>query len=498
MDNSVLDVVVVGAGFAGIGMGIKLKRDGKRSFVVLERASQVGGTWRDNTYPGVGCDIPSHLYSYSFRLNPQWSLKYSGGKEIWDYLSLAVVEEQLSENIQLNTELLSSLWNEEESIWNLITSRGALKTRNLVLACGRLAEPRLPPVPGVTSFEGDWFHSARWRHDVSLQGKKVGIVGSGASAIQIIPEIVDEVSQLAVLQRSAPYVVPRNNEAYSQELKTLFQENNSLIQELRDSQFWGQEEIFTQRLNNSETREAAKATALEYLSRSVQDEVLRNTLTPDYEYGCKRVLLSDDYYPALTDPKVAVIPSALREISGNTVKTLDGTSVELDVLIFATGFLTLKQPYAERIFGRGGKQLSEYWANGMRAFGSTIVAGYPNMFIIDGPNTALGHNSAVFMIESQIEFVMRWLAHQPELILEVDVQHEDEYISEIQLRGLDTVWMSGNCNNPYVDRKANRLTVLWPDNAIAFQKMLQGIKLEQLANLRTPARNMDFETPHNK
>lgn len=481
MSEATIDVLVVGAGFAGIGMAIQLKRSGRDSFVIIERASEVGGTWRDNTYPGVGCDIPSHLYSFSFRLNPNWSTIYASGVEIKNYLSHAVAEENLSPHLKLQTELLESRWDEDDQLWHVETNRGNFLVRNLVLACGRLTKPRLPPVSGAMEFEGEWFHSAQWRHDVSLRGKRVGIVGSGASAIQIVPKIVDQVSELVVLQRSAPYVVPRNNEPYKSEQISRFSRDQNAMLSLRDEQFWRQEEIFTQRLVDSETRDVAKEIALNHLRQEISNEKLRAQLTPDYEYGCKRVLLSDEYYAAMSRSNVTLVPSALKSVDGNKVRTVDGFSTELDVLIYATGFFTLKQPFATRIHGRGGVKLSEYWRDGMRAFASTLVAGYPNLFVLDGPNSALGHNSAVFMIESQIELVMRWLELESSKTLEISRQAEDEYVAEIEQRGRQTVWMGGGCTNWYVDRKADRLTVLWPNNAIAFQTMLRSIDLIAVA-----------------
>lgn len=475
-----VDVLVVGAGFAGIGMGIQLKRQGTHSFLILERASQVGGTWRDNTYPGVGCDIPSHLYSFSFRMNPQWSSLFASGEEINQYLVQSVVDEQLDSHLLLETELTAANWNDELGLWEIQTNRGSVTAKNLVIACGRLTEPRIPLVPGAKQFAGEWFHSARWRHDVSLEGKRVGIVGSGASAIQIIPQIVPQCSELIVLQRSAPYVVPRNNSIYEEEQKALFQLNTNAMSEVREKQFWQQEEIFTQRLSNSETLVNAKEAALAHLAREVPNKKLRKLLTPNYEYGCKRVLLSDDYYPAVGQDKVTVIPSALKSVNTFTVETVDGTKHELDVLIYATGFFTTKQPFAEIITGRNGESLANYWKSGMRAFASTLVTGYPNMFIIDGPNSALGHNSAVFMIESQIEFVLRCLDRREGEVIDVDLALEDTYIAEIEMRGKQTVWMNGNCTNWYVDRKANRLTVLWPNNAVAFQSMLRSIQLNEI------------------
>lgn len=474
-----IDTVIVGAGFAGIGLGVRLKRQGRESFVILERANDVGGTWRDNIYPGVACDIPSQLYSFSFRQSPEWTRHFAPGPEIHGYLRETVRAEGLQGHVRLGAEMLESEWSEKDREWRVTTDAGEYRARSLVLACGRLTDPRLPSVPGIESFGGPWFHSARWRPDVRLEGRRVGVVGSGASAVQIMPHVAAVAAEAVLLQRSAPYVVPRQDRPVDEATRESYRRRPGAMVETRDELFWKQEQIFTQRVAGSATREDAKRAALGHLRAQVPDEALRAKLTPDYEYGCKRVLLSDDYYAALARPNVRVIPSALAAVDRAAAQTVDGERVELDVLIYATGFHTITQGYAERVRGRGGLALAEHWRDGMRAFASTLVAGFPNLFVFNGPNAGLGHNSAIHMIEAQIDLFMRWVregAHE----IEPSGAMEAAYVAQIEDMGRDTVWMTGGCSNWYVDRRAGRLTLLWPDFASTFSSLLAGIDLSRV------------------
>ncbi len=468
-----IDVAIVGAGFAGIGMGIRLERRGAASFLIFEQADEVGGTWRDNTYPGVACDVPSHLYSFSFRPNPNWSSYYSSGGEIRDYLVACARDEGLEPHLRLGTDVVAMAWDESLSRWRLDTNRGQYSARALVLACGRLTAPRIPDVPGLDTFEGPQFHSARWDHGVDLRGKRVAVVGSGASAVQLVPHVAEVAGELVVMQRSAPYIVPREKHSYTDAERSLFGRDPDGLARLRSTQFWKAEEAFAQRAGVPEYLEAARARALGHLAAQVPDTELRAKLTPSYEIGCKRVLISSDYYPALTRDSVTVEPSALASVHGNTLVTANGSRHEVDAVILATGFHAARQPYARIVAGVGGTLLAEHWSQGMTAHASSVVSGFPNMFIMDGPNSGLGHNSAIYMIETQIDYVLgalQYLASDAHAVLEVTRRAEDEYTALIDELSTRTVWMTGGCDSWYRDGRTGRLTLLWPDFAHAFRE----------------------------
>ena len=468
-----LDVAIVGAGFAGLGLGIRLKRQGVTSFLIFERANAVGGTWRDNTYPGVACDVPSHLYSWSFLPNPRWSSFFSDGAEIRDYLVAGANEEGLGDHLRLGTDVDAMTWDESRSRWALHTSRGEFTARTLVLACGRLTEPRVPDVPGLDTFRGPLFHSARWDHDAELSGKRVAVVGSGASAIQIVPRVAEIARELVVLQRSAPYVIPREEHHYTQAEQALFEQDPEGLARLRSTLFWTAEEAYAQRAGVSAAVEAARRRALDHLAAQVPDPELRAKLTPHYEIGCKRVLISNEYYPALTRPTVTVEPSALEAVNGNTLVTANGAQHEVDAVIFATGFHAAQQPYARIVRGVGDELLARHWARGMTAYASTVVSGFPNLFVVNGPNAGLGHNSAIYMIETQLDYILGALGHleaDADLVLDVSREAEDEYTALIDELSASTVWMTGGCESWYRDGRTGRLTLLWPGYAHTFRE----------------------------
>ena len=468
-----LDVAIVGAGFAGLGLGIRLKRQGVSSFLIFERANAVGGTWRDNTYPGVACDVPSHLYSWSFRPNPRWSSFFSGGAEIRDYLESGANDEGLGDHLRLGTDVQAMTWDESRSRWELRTSRGMFTARTLVLACGRLTEPRIPDVPGLDTFHGPMFHSARWDHEAELGGKRVAVVGSGASAIQLVPRLAEIARELVVLQRSAPYVIPRDDHLYTEDEQEHFERDPEGMARLRSTLFWTAEEAFAQRAGVPEAVEAARRRALDHLATQVPDPDLRAKLTPHYEIGCKRVLISSEYYPALTRPTVSVEASALAAVKGNTLVTANGAEHEVDAVVFATGFHAAQQPYARIVRGVGGELLAQHWAGGMTAYASTVVSGFPNLFVVNGPNAGLGHNSAIYMIETQLDYLLGALDHlgaDPDLVLDVTRQAEDEYTALIDRMSATTVWMTGGCESWYRDGRTGRLTLLWPGYAHTFRE----------------------------
>jgi cation diffusion facilitator CzcD-associated flavoprotein CzcO len=472
-DATFTEILIVGAGFGGLGMAIQLKRRGKQDFVILERADDVGGTWRDNHYPGVACDVPSHLYSFSFRLNPHWSRVFSPGGEIQQYLRDCAAEEGLVPHLRLQTTMIDARWNDAQRQWFVHTSRGLYVCKFLIACPGHLADEHMPNIEGLSSFSGEVFHSARWNHSVDLRGKRVGVVGSGASAIQIVPEMAKVASELVVFQRSAPYMIPRADRAYTAAEQRMFARDPSLMNKARADIFWTGEINFAQRRNVQRFLQEAKDMALGHLESQVQDPQLRAKLTPDYEIGCKRLLISNEYYPALCKDNVTLEASALARVEGSMAVGASGQQYALDALVCATGFEATRPPFAQIIYGRDGVSLDAHWDRGMQAYDSIAVNGYPNLFIINGPNTGLGHNSVVYIIEAQVDYILGALAHaeQQQLsLLEADAQAEAQYMDELDARAQGTVWLAGGCKSWYVDERSRRLTLVWPDYAYAFRE----------------------------
>lgn len=470
----VTDILIVGAGFGGLGMGIQLKRSQRQDFLIIERADDVGGTWRDNHYPGVACDVPSHLYSFSFRPNAQWSHVFSPGGEIQQYLRDCAREEGLLEHIRFGCNMLDARWSEATQQWSVKTSQGQINCRILIACPGHLADEHLPEIEGLPDFQGEVFHSARWNHEAQLQGKRIGVVGSGASAIQIVPELAKIASELVVFQRSAPYVIPRANRSYTESEKRMYARAPELMDKLRAELFWGGEFNFAQRRNIPRFVAEAKQMALVHMHQQVSDAQLRAALTPNYEIGCKRVLISNDYFPALTRGNVTLEASALARVNGKQAISANGNSHELDVLVCATGFEATRPPFAKLIHGRNGLSLDEHWGRGMQAYDSIAVNGYPNLFIINGPNTGLGHNSVVYIIEAQVDYILQALAHvdQQQLkVLEVQANAEAQYMEDLDTRADGSVWLAGGCKSWYVDERSRRLTLVWPDFAYAFREV---------------------------
>ncbi|WP_411699567.1 flavin-containing monooxygenase [Conyzicola sp.] len=469
VDTVIVDTVIVGAGFAGLGAGIRLSRLGERSFVVLERAAAVGGTWRDNDYPGVACDIPSHLYSFSFAPKHDWSHFFARGSEIQDYLRECARE--IEPRIRLGTDVLEMRWLAETERWSVRTSTGDYSCRTLVVAAGRLSEPRMPEIAGIDSFPGVAFHSSRYDHDVPIAGARVGVVGTGASAVQLVPRVAEQAGSVVLFQRTAAHVVPRDDSEYSARDILSFRNSPETRERLRADLFWSMEAGFAERVATPGYIDALRARARGHLEAQVSDADLRDLLTPGYEIGCKRVLLSDDFYPALESGAVTLEPSALVSIDGRTAIAASGAAHDLDVLIFATGFESTRPPFARRVFGRDGLSLDEAWGDGMVAYASTTVHGFPNLFVIDGPNASLGHNSAIVMIEAQIEYLLGAL-HDESDVLEVSPDAQAAYVAELDARAAATVWLGGGCESWYVDERSHRLTLLWPDFAYAFRDRL--------------------------
>src|SRR6266702_4544182 len=402
-DPTVVDVVIIGTGFSGIGMASQLRRQGASSMIILERAEDVGGTWRDNRYPGAACDQPSHLYSFSFRLNPDWPSVFSSQPAIHDYLRTVASEEGLLPYIRFNQDVIEARWDADLAHWVVYSKDSIYYGRVLVSASGLLSDPKLPDIKGLADFTGALFHSARWNDEVSLEGKRVGVIGTGASAVQIVPEVAKVARHLTVFQRTASWIVPRPDRDFTDAEKGMFRKMPETMQELRTSIFWENEERYAQRAAGPSLLAKATTIALKHLEDQISDPELRNKLTPDYEIGCKRILKSSDFYPALCRPNVNLVTVGIDQIESSALVTVDGVRHELDALVLSTGFEATELPISRRIFGKDGLSLAKRWENGAEGFATTSVSGFPNFFVLGGPNTGIGHNSQVYMFEAQIQ-----------------------------------------------------------------------------------------------
>ncbi|MEH1016766.1 NAD(P)/FAD-dependent oxidoreductase [Micromonospora sp. CPCC 206060] len=456
-------IAVLGAGFGGIGTAIRLRQHGVDDFVVFDRGDEVGGTWRDNSYPGCACDVPSHMYSLSFAPNPDWTRSFSTQPEIWAYLRRCVDEFGIRPYLRLGHEVLAARWDAGSMSWLIDTSHGGYRAEMLVAAGGPLSEPAVPALPGLADFTGEVFHSARWRHDLDLTGRTVAVVGTGASAIQFVPEIAPVVGRLHLFQRTAPWVMPRADRPISAGERHLFRRLPAARRLARAGVYWGREAAATAFLRPALMR-VAEGVARRHLRRSVADPALRERLTPGYRMGCKRVLLSNDYYPTLTRDNVEVIAGGVERVTADGVVATDGTVRRVDTIIFGTGFHVTDVPIAGRITGRHGRTLAETWSGSMRAYQGTGVTGFPNLFLLLGPNTGLGHNSVVFMIECQLTYLLGMLRHLGRSgirAIEPTPQAQDAFAARVDRRMAGTVWSRGGCRSWYLDA-TGRNSTLWP------------------------------------
>ncbi len=466
------ELVLVGAGFAGLGLAIRLKQAGHTDFIVVDRGAEVGGTWYQNTYPGCACDVPSRLYSLSFAQNSQWSRAYSPQPEIFAYLRGLADEHHLRPHLRLSTELQGAQWDEEARQWRIHLSGREVTARYLVSAVGGLSRPSIPALPGLDTFEGRRFHSQQWDHDYPLEGKRVAVIGTGASAIQFVPRIVPRVAHLDLFQRSPPWIIPRPDRAFGPAERRLFAALPFLKWLARFLLYWLMEGRVLAFVFFPWLLKLAERAALKHLAAQVPDPRLRQTLTPDYTLGCKRVLISNDYYPSLTQPNVAVVTAPIAEIRAHGVVTADGVEHPADCLIFGTGFAASDPIGPIELRGRGGLSLHEAWKNGMEAYLGTTVCGFPNLFILSGPNTGIGHTSLLVMIEAQFSYVLDALEVAKRSGLNVfDLKPEVQraFVARLDAQSKHSVWESG-CNSWYLD-SAGRNRTLWPDFTWKFRRM---------------------------
>ncbi|MFD7437556.1 flavin-containing monooxygenase [Streptomyces sp. NPDC059861] len=483
-------VAVVGSGFGGLGAAVRLRREGITDFVVLERAGSVGGTWRDNSYPGCACDVPSYLYSFSFAPNPEWPRTFSGQEHIRAYLEHVTDVFGLRPHLRLDSEVRRMVWDGDELRWVIETASGTLTADLVVSATGPLSDPKVPDIPGLDTFPGKVFHSARWDHDADLRGKRVAMVGTGASAIQIVPAIQPEVGRLTLFQRTPPWVMPRMDRAISGAERRLHRAL-PVTARLRRGLLWGIRELQVQAFTKHPGELGfVERLAKQNMARAIKDPALRAKLTPDYRIGCKRILLSSEYYPALARPNVDVVASGLGEIRGSRVVAADGTEAEVDAIIFGTGFHVTDMPIAERVVGAEGRTLADVWKGGMEALRGASAAGFPNWMTIIGPNTGLGNSSMILMIESQLNYLADYVRQLEVLGGRVALDARPDAVSAwnhgVQERMRRTVWNTGGCNSWYLDA-AGRNTTIWPGTTSDFRRATRRVDLGEYEVLRPRA-----------
>ncbi|HIW69051.1 MAG TPA: NAD(P)/FAD-dependent oxidoreductase [Candidatus Dietzia merdigallinarum] len=482
-----VDVLVVGAGFSGLGAAIRLTQEGFDDLVVLERGSDVGGTWRDNSYPGAACDVPSHLYSFSFAPNPDWSRAFSPQGEIYDYIRRVTAEAGVREKIRFGVEVTAVDYDEDRGRWTVESSEGTYDARVVVLGVGALCEPKNPDIDGFADFTGEVFHTARWDHSVMLADKNVAVIGTGASAIQVVPSIAPTVAHLDVYQRTAPWVLPRMDRTYPAIERKAYRTIPGLQRAMRALQ-WASREFQVVGLTRSRAALAPiKVLGRAHLALQVRDKTLREKVMPRFEIGCKRILLSNTWYPALSRDNVDLVTSPIERVTSGGITTADGTEHPADVLVVATGFHVTDSPFFERVRGSDGQALADKWATeGMEAYKGTTVAGYPNLFVLVGPATGLGHSSMIYMIESQLNYLADAMRTMRERNLEtVDVREvvQDAYNDDLRASTGETVWTTG-CSSWYLDDKGNAPAV-WPDFTFSFRRETREFDLS--AYRRTPA-----------
>jgi cation diffusion facilitator CzcD-associated flavoprotein CzcO len=473
--------LIVGAGFSGVGAAIKLQEAGERDFLVIERGHDVGGTWRDNTYPGAACDVPSQIYSYSFAPNPDWSSSYSPQPEIQAYIVRVARKAGILDRFVFDSALEDASWDESTQLWNVRTAAGPLTAEHVILGVGHLSEPKLPDIDGIDGFEGQIFHTARWDHSVDLTGKRIAVIGTGASAIQIIPELQKIAGHLDVYQRTAPWVIPRSDRPYLKAEKAAFRKLPLLQKAYREGLYWGKEATAPLFLGHDVVGKAPKAAAMLNIRRAIKDPALRAKVTPTFTIGCKRILISNAYYPALASDNVELVTDPISKVISGAVVTADGTERPIDVLVVATGFQTQDWPIAHIVRGRGGVSLAERWAeSGMAAYKGTTIHGYPNLFQLYGPNVGLGHSSMLLMIESQITYVVDAITTRRSRGLgpmEPSAAAQDDWNADLQQRMARTVWSTGGCASWYLDAHG-RNTLLWPRSTFKFRQLLSSFDLD--------------------
>ncbi|WP_405161741.1 NAD(P)/FAD-dependent oxidoreductase [Nocardia sp. NBC_01499] len=479
MTDKTLDVAIIGGGFAGIGAAIRLKQKGIDGFAIFERGDAIGGTWRDNTYPGAACDIPSRLYSYSFAPNPDWSHTYSGSNEILGYIESMATEFGLGPHFRFGHNVTGIVFDEAAGQWEItIDGRETVRARAVVLASGPLANASFPNIRGIDEYAGHKIHSARWDHDYDFTGKKVAVVGTGASAVQIIPELVDKAASVKVFQRTPGWVLPRVNRRTNSVTKEIYRRVPAAEQLARQAWFYGHESVALGVVWNTPLTRVVELVGKAQLRRQVKDPWLRRQLTPDFRAGCKRLLMTDDYYPALQRDNCKLITWPIAKLSERGIRTAEGVEHQADCIVFATGFDVSKTGTPIPVVGRDGRVLADEWSGGAYAYKSVAVSGYPNMFLTFGPNSGPGHNSALVYMEAQIDYLVSAIGtilKQDLRVLDVRKDRQDRYNAGMQRRLTSTTWNSG-CRSWYLTEDGFNAT-MYPGFATQYVNQLRTVDL---------------------
>jgi cation diffusion facilitator CzcD-associated flavoprotein CzcO len=470
--------IIVGAGFSGLCAGIQLRRFGIGSFLIVDKADRIGGTWRDNSYPGAACDIPSHLYAYSFEPSPRWKRTYGGQAEILAYLEHCVDKYDLRKHLRLGTRVVEAVFDRPSGTWTVTTDDGhAYRAQALILGNGALHRPSIPDLPGAAEFAGTSFHSARWDHSHDLRGRRVAVIGTGASAIQIVPQIAPEVAELHVYQRTPPWVMPKLDRTLGRRERWLLDHVPGAQWLRRTRQYWLQEAravgfVVTPRFN-----QLVQVLSRRHRDRQISDPALRAKLEPSYVLGCKRVLVSNDYYPALQRDNVELITDPIAAIEPAGIRTQREELRAVDTIIYATGFLVADYLAELRIVGTG-RALADEWTPSIHSYLGITVAGFPNMFLLMGPNTGLGHNSMIFMIEAQVRYAVaaiRAMRERGAKAIEVRPAAAAAFRAEMARRMPGTVWASG-CSSWYLGHDGKAL--MWPGFTVEYWRRTRKLRLE--------------------
>ncbi|HJH20717.1 MAG TPA: NAD(P)/FAD-dependent oxidoreductase [Pseudomonas lactis] len=497
-----IDIAIIGSGFAGLCMAIKLKEAGLTDFFVAEQAETLGGTWRDNHYPGCACDVQSHVYSFSFAPNPNWTRQFAAQPEIRAYLEDCARRFELAPYLRFGMGLQRALFDEQQQRWQLTFSDGRqVSARVLVSGMGGLSRPAMPDIPGLESFKGKRFHSQQWDHEYSLKGKRVAVIGTGASAIQFVPQIAPQVAHLDLFQRTPPWIMPKPDRPITAAERWLFKHVPLTQKLVRAALYWALEGRVVGFALHPRLMKMVQKIALRHLRKQVARPSLRKTLTPDYTIGCKRVLISNDYYPALSRSNVEVVTDSVLRIEADGVITADGIKHPADCLIFGTGFQASDPLPRGCIIGRDGIDLMDAWRDGAHAYKGTTVPGYPNLFLIVGPNTGLGHNSMILMIEAQVAYILDALKHmQRQRITTVEVKPavEHAYNQQLQDKLKRTIWNTGGCQSWYLDPRTGKNTTLWPGSTWRFKQVTRHFALKDYSVSQAPAPALPraVATPH--
>ncbi|QJI28748.1 NAD(P)/FAD-dependent oxidoreductase [Pseudomonas sp. ADAK18] len=486
-----VDIAIIGSGFAGLCMAIKLKEAGQHDFFIAEQADTLGGTWRDNHYPGCACDVQSHVYSFSFAPNPDWTRQFAPQAEIRAYLEQCAQRYELASYLRFGMGLDQAVFDDAQQRWNLRFSNGRqVSARVLVSGMGGLSRPALPDIPGLDSFKGKRFHSQQWDHDYSLKGKRVAVIGTGASAIQFVPQIAPHVAHLDLFQRTPPWIMPKRDRPISRFERWTFKYLPFTQRLVRGAFYLALESRVVGFALHPKLMKVVQKIAVGHLHKQVTRPSLRKTLTPDYTIGCKRILISNDYYPALSRSNVQVVTYNVVRIEADGVITADGIKHPADCLIFGTGFQATDPLPRGCIIGRHGVDIMDTWRDGAHAYLGTTVPGYPNLFLIVGPNTGLGHNSMILMIEAQVTYILDALQQmQRQRIDTIDVKPavESAYNLNLQEKLKRTIWSTGGCQSWYLDPRTGKNTTLWPGSTWRFKQVTRHFSLKDYVVSTAPA-----------